>query len=153
MVIPAGGPGWERPAAGNDRYVNDNTNAWFVGYTRNSMATVWIGNDKQTQPLIDEGGAASPVPGAQIWKFMRNALADKPITDFTPPAKLPLGWKSAPNRAFGQSYCKEIIPETFKTGTEPKETCPLHTTPDLPSITSLQICLDSDCCTEDCPRS
>ncbi len=153
------GTGWRarlgRPAAGKTGTSNDNTNAWFVGYTPELLATVWIGNDKQTQPLIDESGARlSSAHAAQIWgEFMRQALADKPITDFTPPAEVTFGVEICAESGFLASpYCREIIPETFKTGTEPQEACPLHTTPDLPSITSLQICLDSgQLATEHCP--
>ena len=143
------GTGWRarlgRPAAGKTGTSNDNTNAWFVGYTPELLATVWIGNDKQTQPLIDESGARlSSAHAAQIWgEFMRQALADKPITDFTPPAEVTFGVEICAESGFGQSLLPGNNPETFKTGTEPQEACPLHTTPDLPSITSLQICLDS----------
>ena len=153
------GTGWRarlgRPAAGKTGTSNDNTNAWFVGYTPELLATVWIGNDKQTQPLIVGNGIRlSSAHAAQLWgEFMRQALADKPVTDFPPPAEVTFGVEICAESGYLASpYCREVIPETFKTGTEPQEVCPLHTTPDLPSITSLQICLDSgQLATEHCP--
>lgn len=153
------GTGWRarlgRPAAGKTGTSNDNTNAWFVGYTPELLATVWIGNDRQAQPLIVDGGVRlSSAHAAQMWgEFMRQALANKPVTDFSPPAEITFGVEICAESGFLASpYCREVIPETFKSGTEPEEICPLHTMPDLPSITSLQICLDSgQLATEHCP--
>lgn len=152
------GTGWRanigRPAAGKTGTSSDNTNAWFVGYTPELVTTVWIGNDRQSQPLIVDGVRLSSAHAAQIWgAFMRQALTGKPVTDFTPPAGISFGVEiCAESGLLATPYCPETIPETFIAGTEPAESCTLHTMPDLPSITSLQICLDSgQLATGDCP--
>lgn len=152
------GTGWRanigRPAAGKTGTSSDNTNAWFVGYTPELVTTVWIGNDRQSQPLIVDGVRLSSAHAAQIWgAFMRQALAGKTTSDFIPPSGISFGVEiCAESGLLTTPYCPETIPETFIAGTEPTESCTLHTLPDLPSITSLQICLDSgQLATEDCP--
>src|SRR5690606_31213384 len=34
-----------RPAAGKTGTSNENTDAWFIGYTPELLATIWVGND------------------------------------------------------------------------------------------------------------
>ena len=72
-----------RPAAGKTGTTNDNVDAWFVGYTPELVAAVWVGFDEK-KPLGkgEVGGmAASP-----IWlNFMKDALAGMPVKDFAVP--------------------------------------------------------------------
>lgn len=50
--------------------------AWFSGYNRHLVTTVWVGYDQQTKSL-NEHGAAAALP---IWiEFMRGALQNKPL--------------------------------------------------------------------------
>jgi penicillin-binding protein 1A len=53
-----------RPAAGKTGTTNENTDAWFVGYTGRLVAAVWIGHDDPVQrlgPREDGRRAALPV--------------------------------------------------------------------------------------------
>lgn len=64
------------PAAGKTGTTNKNTNGWFVGYTEELLAGVWIGNDLPDQPLIVNGVALGSGMAASIWgNLMRRALS------------------------------------------------------------------------------
>ena len=68
-----------RPAAGKTGTTSDYHDAWFVGYTPDLVAGVWVGNDNNT-PLNGMGGGLTP---AVIWKaFMSKALATTPAKNF-----------------------------------------------------------------------
>ena len=68
-----------RPAAGKTGTTSNYKDAWFVGYTPDLVAAVWIGNDDNSNlPGIMGGG----IP-ATIWSsFMKKALANVPVHDF-----------------------------------------------------------------------
>ena len=58
------------PAAGKTGTTQDHRDAWFVGYTGQLVATVWVGND-DSQPMKKVTGSGLP---AEIWAdFMRQA--------------------------------------------------------------------------------
>jgi len=68
-------PGW--PMAGKTGTTNDFKDAWFVGFTGNLVAGVWLGNDDST-PTKGASGGNLPT---DIWhNFMKIALKDqKPV--------------------------------------------------------------------------
>ncbi len=71
-----------RPAAGKTGTTQENRDAWFIGYTPQLIAVVYIGDD-QNKPLPAGGGALA----APIWaNFMNKALAETLAQPFTPPA-------------------------------------------------------------------
>ncbi|WP_337504811.1 transglycosylase domain-containing protein, partial [Mitsuokella jalaludinii] len=68
-----------RPAAGKTGTTSDYHDAWFVGYTPDLVASVWIGNDDNTSL----GGIYGGTVPATIWKnFMTEALKGTPAKDF-----------------------------------------------------------------------
>src|SRR5215813_13191707 len=71
----------KRPAAGKTGTTQDYTDAWFVGFTPQITAGVWVGfDDKQNSLGKKETGARAALP---IWtEFMQNALAGAPPLDF-----------------------------------------------------------------------
>ena len=72
-----------RPAAGKTGTTNDYDDAWFMGYTPELVAGVWVGRDDH-DPL-GEGETGGKV-AAPIWlEFMKEAMKDRPITDFPIP--------------------------------------------------------------------
>ncbi|MYZ47394.1 transglycosylase domain-containing protein [Propylenella binzhouense] len=74
----AGIPGW--PAAGKTGTSQDFRDAWFIGYTSNLTAGVWLGND-DNHPTRKASGGTLP---AEIWtSFMVRAH------EGVPPAPLP----------------------------------------------------------------
>ena len=71
-----------RPAAGKTGTTSSFRDAWFVGYTPDLVAAVWIGNDNYTRMNESYGGN---IP-ARIWaRFMKRALAKTKPHDFVLP--------------------------------------------------------------------
>lgn len=74
----------QRSVAGKTGTTNDFIDAWFVGYSPNLVAGVWVGIDDY-QPLGNkEAGSRAALP---IWiEFMQQALERVPMQEFvTPP--------------------------------------------------------------------
>jgi len=73
----ASGASLGRPAAGKTGTTNDNTDAWFIGYTGRALAAVWIGfDDPQTKLGSTGDGAHAALP---LWvRAMRAAEGDRP---------------------------------------------------------------------------
>lgn len=117
--------GFTRPAAGKTGTTNDTKDAWFVGYTPELLAVVWVGFDNGTK--LGLSGAQAAVP---IWTdFMKKATAGTSVTDFAPPQGIKLvdidplsGGRATPN-------CPTVIQEAFLEGEEPTSYCPLHPAP------------------------
>ncbi|MDU2417990.1 penicillin-binding protein 1A [Negativicoccus succinicivorans] len=72
-----------RPMAGKTGTTDDTKDAWFVGYTPDVAAAVWMGDDFDGTLQGLTGGT---VPAA-IWRdFMYAAVADMPANNFPTPA-------------------------------------------------------------------
>ena len=67
-----------RPAAGKTGTTNDNTDAWFVGFTGRELGAVWIGFDDPRTKLGEHGdGAHAALP---LWmKAIRAAEGARPV--------------------------------------------------------------------------
>src|SRR5690625_3015197 len=75
-----------RPAAGKTGTTDRERDLWFVGYTPDLVAAVWIGDD-QNRPLQLSGATVGSGEAGAIWgSFMRAAHAGLPIRDFPKPA-------------------------------------------------------------------
>ncbi len=73
-----------RPVAGKTGTSNEFRDAWFVGYTPQLVAGVWVGYDDMRKSLGhgEAGGRAS----APIWaQFMKEALSNREVQNFSPP--------------------------------------------------------------------
>ncbi|HBN08187.1 MAG TPA: penicillin-binding protein [Cyanobacteria bacterium UBA8530] len=85
-----------RVAAGKTGTTDDSRDAWFVGYTPQLVAVLWVGNDKNSPMRGDATGGKICAP---TWaKFMKLALKKEPPLPFpTPtPAPTPLPSESPP---------------------------------------------------------
>ncbi len=75
-----------RPAAGKTGTTSDYTNAWFVGYTPEMLTVVWMGNDRQDQPMIYKGMNIGSSTTAQVWgAYMKGVTQGLPVVDFPEP--------------------------------------------------------------------
>jgi penicillin-binding protein 1A len=99
-----------RPAAGKTGTTQDYTDAWFVGFTPQLTAGVWVGfDDKQISLGKKETGARAALP---IWlEFMQGALAGRPAFDF--PNVVPL------EQQVGEHHVNVDTPDTAPTEDEP----------------------------------
>jgi 1A family penicillin-binding protein len=71
------------PSAGKTGTTDAGYDAWFVGYTPQLIAGVWVGYD---QPRSGGRGFTGGAVAAPIWeRFMRKALAGRPVVDFPKP--------------------------------------------------------------------
>ena len=84
-----------RPAAGKTGTTSDYKDAWFVGYTPQLVAGVWVGNDEATSMKRVTGGH---LPAAIWGHFMRQAMADYRVKSLPSAAPIdpnsPLPWGS-----------------------------------------------------------
>jgi len=75
------------PLAGKTGTTNDFTDAWFVGFSPNLTAGVWVGYDEKKFLAEQENGARAALP---IWmQLMSAALTGKEPGKFQPPPELP----------------------------------------------------------------
>ncbi len=78
--------GWD--VGGNTGSTDNNTNAWFVGYTRTLATAVWMGAPEGDVSMRNVNGVTvfGGIYPAQIWgSFSRKALEGTEPIDFTPP--------------------------------------------------------------------
>jgi penicillin-binding protein 1A len=70
-----------RPSAGKTGTTNDFTDAWYIGFTPQLTAGVWVGNDDKRISLgKKETGARAALP---IWlEFSQRAMQAIPMEDF-----------------------------------------------------------------------
>lgn len=101
-----------RPAAGKTGTTSDFRDAWFVGFTPDLVAAVWIGNDNY-HPMNESYGGNIP---ARIWaRFMKGALEKVAKHDFVFP-----GDEVKKVASCGRSYGPY---EYYLAGTEPLSPC------------------------------
>jgi penicillin-binding protein 1B len=115
--------GFTLDAAGKTGTTNDLRDAWFVGFTPELLAVVWVGFDDNQ--AIGLSGAQAAVP---IWgEFMARALSGHANMSFGPP---PFGVASAEiDRDTGllaTPACPRRRTELFLAGSEPTATCDQH---------------------------
>lgn len=117
----------QRPAAGKTGTSQDQRDLWFVGFTPDLVCGAWMGYD-DFSPLgkkLAAGGVLVP-----WWtEFMKEALKDVPVKDFTVPAGITFSKIDRITGALALPTCPKVILEAFQSGTEPKEFCTVdHTT-------------------------
>jgi len=114
-----------RPAAGKTGTTDDGKDIWFVGYTPELVASVWIGYDKPTA-MPQAFGSTYP---AWIWQeIMSKALSGVPVKDFSRPDGLVTatvdsksGLLPGPN-----TPSDSLVTDLFVEGTVPAETDNVH---------------------------
>ena len=113
--------------AGKTGTTNDNTNAWFIGFSPDLVAGVYVGYDVPRPLGKRETGSTVAVP---IFKqFMRDAMAGKPRIPFRRPAGISLIPVHAETGERVLPDDKMAVLEVFKPGQRP-QTNILIDTPD-----------------------
>jgi penicillin-binding protein 1A len=112
----------DRPAAGKTGTTSDYTNAWFVGYTPEMLTVVWMGNDRQDQPMIYKGMNIGSSTTAQLWgNYMKGVTKELPVIDFPEPPGIV--WASvdpATGEAVPDWSGRETYREVFNENNVPK---------------------------------
>jgi penicillin-binding protein 1A len=123
------GTGWRgkrlgRPLAGKTGTTNDYVDAWFIGFSPDLVAGVWVGFDEYKSLGGQETGGKAACP---IWvDFMGRALADKPITNFPVPGGIIFKKIDTNTGLLATEGCENVIVEAFRQGTEPTQECNVH---------------------------
>jgi len=110
----------ERPVAGKTGTTNDFTDAWFIGYTPNLVAGVWVGFDDLRTLGETESGAHAALP---IWiDFMQQALQSLPVEPFEIPEGVTYVKVDPATGLLAAEQEEQGTVEIFAKGTEPKDT-------------------------------
>jgi penicillin-binding protein 1A len=114
-----------KPVAGKTGTTNDWQDAWFVGFTPDLAAGVFVGYDEPAYLGSDETGGHLAAP---IFRdFMLAALKDAPAKEFRTPPGLRM-YRVSPTTAMPAGAGEPAIWEGYKPGTEPG----WNPMPDLP---------------------
>ena len=106
-----------KPLAGKSGTSNDAFDVWFLGFSPDLVAGVYVGFDEpRTLGPKDTGGAVA----APIFRdFMMGALKDKPATPFRVPPGISLARVNLDTGRPAEPGDTRVILEAFKTGTSP----------------------------------
>jgi penicillin-binding protein 1A len=111
-----------KPVAGKTGTTNDEKDAWFIGYTPDLVAGVYIGYDKPRHLHLPTGATGGHLAAPVVRDFLKQATAGKPGVPFLPPAGIKLVRIDARTglRA-GPGTTGSVIFEAFKPGTAPPD--------------------------------
>ncbi|MDR2191865.1 MAG: PBP1A family penicillin-binding protein [Endomicrobium sp.] len=119
------GSGWYarylgRPCAGKTGTTNDYGDAWFIGYTPQIAAGVWVGYDDRSISMGEK--ATGGVIACPIWtEFMKKALAGQPVVDFTQPDNIEWALIDPQTGLLGLSKTPGVFLEAFIKGSSPTQ--------------------------------
>jgi penicillin-binding protein 1A len=115
------------PAGGKTGTTNDGMDTWFIGFTPDLVAGVWVGFDKKQVIMPNAQGGRLAAPA---WTAMMKEVYER--------RKVPAGWAipegisslevDASTGYLPTGACpRELVrAEFFFPGTEPTERCPIH---------------------------
>ncbi len=107
-----------RPAAGKTGTTNDLRDAWFIGFTPELVAGVWVGFDQEKPLGYKETGGKAAAP---IWLYyMEKALEGRPVLDFEVPKTITFARVDYDTgRPASEGGGGKTIFEVYKEGQEP----------------------------------
>jgi penicillin-binding protein 1A len=128
-----------RPAAGKTGTTQQYRDAWFVGYTPDLVAAVWVGHPEEQKEMTNVHGrkvTGGSFP-AEIWAaFMKAALKGKPERDFKRPPGLSSVEICLESGQTPTAFCTKKGSALFLAGKTPVA-CELHAAPDVIAIPNL----------------
>jgi penicillin-binding protein 1A len=108
-----------RPVAGKTGTTNEAKDAWFVGYTTELVAGVWVGYDDPAPLGWGEAGSATALPA---WvSFMKKAHEGHPSTDFPRPGSIAVVTVDPATGLIAYPGQADAVDEEFLAGTAPSE--------------------------------
>ena len=121
------GAGFHYPAGGKTGTTNDGTNVWFIGYTADLLAGVWIGFDKPRKIMSDAQGGRLAAPA---WTaFMTDVYRQRPAPpDWPRPMSIITREIDYTTGLLQTPYCPRNVvgTEVYIPGTEPTRECDKH---------------------------
>jgi penicillin-binding protein 1A len=121
------GAGFHLPAGGKTGTTNDGTNVWFIGYTADLVAGVWMGFDLPQKIMGDAQGGRLAAPA---WtQFMSEVYRRKPAPpDWPRPLSIITREIDVSTGMLQTPYCPRdlIATEFYIAGTEPTMECDKH---------------------------
>ena len=123
--------GFRSPAGGKTGTTNDYIDAWFIGFTPDLVAGVWIGVDDQRVSLANQAGSAAALP---LWaRFMREVYQtvepykNRRAIDFEYPEEL-VEYRAVcdDSHTLATRYCPNQSQDLFIRGGVIPDPCPLH---------------------------
>jgi penicillin-binding protein 1A len=115
------------PAGGKTGTTNDGTDVWFIGYTSDLVAGVWMGFDK---PQKIKPNAQGGILAAPAWTaFMNEVYKRKPAPkDWPMPGDIVTRQIDVTTNMLATPYCprEDVGNEFFIPGTDPIQECTVH---------------------------
>jgi penicillin-binding protein 1A len=107
----------DRDCAGKTGTTSDYKDAWFIGYTPEYAAAVWVGNDDEAKHMYRVTGGQFP---AKIWHdIMQAVTVNLPEAKFDPPLRYPSATMSL-EPTYSQAQLEEML--KIQKGAIPGET-------------------------------
>ena len=141
----------DRPCAGKTGTTQEAENAWFVGFTPNLAACVWMGYPEENIKMgvihdMRVQGGAHP---AMIWKlFMEEAIKNLPVEDFIRPQEDTVSIQITANPETGEimipnrfTPLEQITINQYHYGADPRNQAPVmpEDIPIMPMVSLLPI--------------
>lgn len=121
-----------QPGGGKTGTTNDFTDAWFVGFTKQIAAGVWVGFDDPSMRLGDRmSGATVALP---MWAPFMRMVYDTlqwPLVEFVQPEGVTRLKICRESKKIATDSCPEIWDEVFLRDMAPSDTCEVHSAPQL----------------------
>ncbi|MDB4886813.1 MAG: penicillin-binding protein family [Gemmatimonadetes bacterium] len=116
------GANFQIPAGGKTGTTNDGADVWFVGYTSDLVAGVWMGLDR---PRTIKGNAQGGILAAPAWtSFMNEVYRRKPAPpDWPKPEGIVTRQIDPASGLLVGPGCEPGVSEVFILGTDPTQSC------------------------------
>ncbi len=112
-----------RPVAGKTGTTNESRDAWFIGFTPDLVAGVWVGFDNNATLGVYETGGRAAIP---IWlEYMTAAVEGSPANDFVAPANVVFAFVDPKTGKLATPDTPGALNEPFIMGTEPQKSTPV----------------------------
>ena len=115
------------PAGGKTGTTNDGADVWFIGFTPDLVAGVWMGMDRPQKIMDNAQGGRLAAPA---WTMMMKEIYErrpKPVAWPRPDGLTVVEVDRQTGKKFTPFCPKDSLSvESYLAGTEPKDFCPIH---------------------------
>lgn len=113
-----------RPAAGKTGTTDNYHDSWFVGYTPNIVAAIYVGYDQEEEEGVQRRVGTGGQVAGPIWaQFISRALENTPARDFNVPRGVVLRDVCTRDGLLATPASTGVITIAFVEGTEPVAAC------------------------------